>query len=161
VAIETGEGFLDAVQPPAGKPTLVGGQHEKQVQPEVLGQQSWKETFAAEAMVDPGERAGDVPHSLRYQQRQGLLQGHEVISVMGNWQCQAVATPPTSSTAMGDRLHIAPKESPRANNANFKAPWNWKNARSRPRATPGKKNLRSKSNPQKYKTTVMGACLGK
>jgi len=53
------------------------------------------------------------------------------------------------------------KKSLRANDADFKSPWNWKNARGRTRATPGKKNLRRTFNPQKYKTTVVRACFGK
>jgi hypothetical protein len=62
---------------------------------------------------------------------------------------------------MRNRLHVAEKKSLRANDADFKSHWNWKNARGRTRATPGKKNLRRKFNPQKHKTTVMRACFGK
>jgi hypothetical protein len=62
---------------------------------------------------------------------------------------------------MRNRLHVAEKKSLRANDADFKSHWNWQNARGRTRATPGKKNLRRKFNPQKYKTTVMHACFGK
>jgi hypothetical protein len=161
MAIETRQGFLDAIEPPARKPSLVGGQHEKQVQAEVLGPESWKDAFAAEAMVDPGERWRDAPHSLRHQQRQGLFQGHDVISVMGNSQCEGLATPPASSATMPDRSQIAEKKSLPVNGADFKSRWNWNNARRRTRAARAKKNLRRKSNPQKNKTTVMRACFGK
>jgi hypothetical protein len=60
-----------------------------------------------------------------------------------------VATPPTSSAAPRDRLHVAEQKSLGDQNANFKARWNWQNARSRARAARGKKNLRRRFNPQK------------
>jgi hypothetical protein len=80
---------------------------------------------------------------------------------MGNLHGEGIATPTASSAMRCDRPHIVPQISLRANNIDFKSRWNRENARSRPRATTAKKNLRRKSNPQKYKTTVMRACLGK
>ncbi len=93
VAIEAGHGLLDPIEPPAGQPLLVGGEGEKQVQSQVLWLKSWKDAFAAEAMVDPRERRRDGAHSLRHQQRQGLFQWHGMISVRGNARREGVATP--------------------------------------------------------------------
>jgi hypothetical protein len=53
VAIEAWQGLLDAIEPPAGKPFLIGCEGEKQVQPKVLGPQLSKDALAPEAMVNP------------------------------------------------------------------------------------------------------------
>ena len=75
MAIEAWQGLLDAIEPPAGKPLLVGREGEKQVQPKVLGPQAWKDAFAAEAMVDPRERSRDGAHLCGTSNGKGFFNG--------------------------------------------------------------------------------------
>ena len=93
VPIEACHGLLDPIEAPTGKPLLVRRQDEKEVQPKILRSQSWKDGFAAQAMVDPRERWRNGPTSLRHEQWQGLFQWHGLISVMGSARREGVATP--------------------------------------------------------------------
>ena len=143
-------------------PSLVGGQDEKQVQPKVLGPQSWKEAFAAEAMVDPRERSRDGAHSLRHQQRQGFFQAawHD----LRYGKC-ATRRSRNATCLFGrecvSRLHIRREEIALCQKRRFQVSLELeKHAQSHAQRA-GKNNLRRKFNQQKYKTTVMRACLGK
>ena len=75
VAVETRHGALDAIEPPAGESIPIGGQGEKQIQADVLGPQAFEKAFAAETVVDPGERVGYFTNPLWHEQGQGLFSG--------------------------------------------------------------------------------------
>jgi hypothetical protein len=161
VTIEAGQGSLNAIEPPTGEPALVGRHHEKQVQAQVLGPELWKEALAAEAMVDPGEGAGNGARPLRHQERQRFFEWHGMVSGVRTVRGEGVAQPLASSAARRGRIHAKAHETACTKHADFKSPWNWNNARRHARGERGKKNVGRKSNQQKNKTTVTRACPGK
>ena len=68
---------FDAIEPPTGKAVAVGGQGQKQIQTNVRRFQAFEESFAAEAMVDPGERGGYLANALRHEHRQWFSESHD------------------------------------------------------------------------------------
>jgi hypothetical protein len=161
VAVETTYGTLDAIEPPAGESVAIGGQGEKQIEADVLGPQSFQKAFAAEAMVDPSERAGYFADSLRCQQRQGSFQRHGVISITGFMFRDRFATWRIFSSAGRGCFYKGVKITPCINRENLKSRWSPASLPNAARAPPWKNNLRSRFNCQKNKTTDMRTWLGK
>jgi hypothetical protein len=141
VAVEPRHGELDAIEPPAGESIPIGGDGEKQIQADVLGPQAFEKAFAAEAVVDPGERVGHFTNPLWHEQGQGLFQWHGVASVARNMRCGRSATPSICSSKQGVYFRADQNNSRGIKRTDFKSRWNWQNVQNLARGPPKKNNL--------------------